>query len=196
MSASLGVCCSRTPASGVTATTSPSRVSALTGLRAVAALLVVGTHAAFATGKLTHGYAGAIYAHLEVGVAIFFVTIGLMLNPAVMLDYAWPIAVITLAVIVGKIVSCGLGTFLAGRDARTSMRVGMTVSQIGEFSFIIASLGLTLKVTSAFLYPIAVAVSALTKLPLKVRMPPLVMVLLIVHGLPLAPVRLLLRVME
>ena len=82
--------------------------------------------------------------------AIFFVTIGLMLNPAVLVDYAWPIAVITVAVIVGKIVSCGLGTFLAGKDGRTSMRVGMTVSQIGEFSFIIASLGLTLKVTSAF----------------------------------------------
>ena len=79
MSASLGVCCSRTPASGVTATTSPSRVSALTGLRAVAALLVVGTHAAFATGKLTHGYVGAIYAHLEVGVAIFFVLTGFLL---------------------------------------------------------------------------------------------------------------------
>ncbi|SMG16602.1 cation:proton antiporter [Paraburkholderia susongensis] len=96
--------------------------------------------------------------------AIFFVTIGLMLNPAVLLDYGWPIAIITLAVIVGKIVSCGLGTFLSGQDARTSMRVGMTVSQIGEFSFIIASLGVTLKVTSAFLYPIAVAVSALTTL--------------------------------
>ncbi|APA84141.1 cation:proton antiporter [Paraburkholderia sprentiae WSM5005] len=96
--------------------------------------------------------------------AIFFVTIGLMLNPAVMLDYGWPIAVITLAVIVGKIVSCGLGTFLSGQDAGTSMRVGMTVSQIGEFSFIIATLGVTLKVTSGFLYPIAVAVSALTTL--------------------------------
>ncbi|MEM5435203.1 cation:proton antiporter [Paraburkholderia diazotrophica] len=96
--------------------------------------------------------------------AIFFVTIGLMLNPSVLVDYAWPIAVITIAVIVGKIVSCGLGTFLAGKDGRTAMRVGMTVSQIGEFSFIIASLGLTLKVTSAFLYPIAVAVSALTTL--------------------------------
>ncbi|TDN68912.1 cation:proton antiporter [Paraburkholderia sp. BL10I2N1] len=96
--------------------------------------------------------------------AIFFVTIGLMLNPAVLVDYAWPIAVITAAVVLGKIVSCGLGAFLAGRDGRTAMRVGMTVSQIGEFSFIIASLGLTLKVTSAFLYPIAVAVSALTTL--------------------------------
>jgi peptidoglycan/LPS O-acetylase OafA/YrhL len=63
----------------VTATTSPSRVPALTGLRAVAALLVVGTHAAFATGKLTHGYVGSIYAHLDVGVAIFFVLTGFLL---------------------------------------------------------------------------------------------------------------------
>lgn len=96
--------------------------------------------------------------------AIFFVTIGLLLNPTVLVDYAWPIAVITVAVVFGKIVSCGLGTFLAGKDGRTSMRVGMSVAQIGEFSFIIASLGLSLKVTSGFLYPIAVAVSALTTL--------------------------------
>ncbi len=96
--------------------------------------------------------------------AIFFVTIGLMLNPLVLVDYAWPIAVISVAVIVGKLVSCGLGTLLAGRDGRTAMRVGMTVSQIGEFSFIIASLGLTLKVTSSFLYPVAVTVSAITTL--------------------------------
>ena len=96
--------------------------------------------------------------------AIFFVTIGLMLNPLVLVDYAWPIAVISLAVVLGKLVSCGFGTFLAGRDGRTAMRVGMTVSQIGEFSFIIASLGLTLKVTSGFLYPIAVTVSAITTL--------------------------------
>jgi monovalent cation:H+ antiporter-2, CPA2 family len=96
--------------------------------------------------------------------AIFFVTIGLLLNPSVLVDYWWPIVVITVAVVVGKIVSCGLGTFLAGRDGRTSMRVGMSVAQIGEFSFIIASLGLSLKVTSSFLYPIAVAVSVLTTL--------------------------------
>ncbi|QSN60629.1 cation:proton antiporter [Caballeronia sp. M1242] len=96
--------------------------------------------------------------------AIFFVTIGLLLNPSVLVDYAWPIAVITVAVVLGKIVSCGLGSFLAGKDGRTAMRVGMSVAQIGEFSFIIASLGLSLKVTSSFLYPIAVAVSALTTL--------------------------------
>ncbi|MFG1932352.1 acyltransferase family protein [Mycobacterium sp. NPDC048908] len=57
----------------------PSRTSALTGLRAVAALLVVGTHAAFATGKLSHGYVGQIYARLEIGVAIFFVLTGFLL---------------------------------------------------------------------------------------------------------------------
>ncbi|OBF27507.1 acyltransferase [Mycobacterium sp. ACS1612] len=73
------MCCSRTPASGVTTATSPSRVSALTGLRAVAALLVVSTHAAFATGKLSHGYIGHIYARLEIGVAIFFVLTGFLL---------------------------------------------------------------------------------------------------------------------
>ncbi len=65
--------------------------------------------------------------------AIFFVTIGLLLNPAVLVDYAWPIAVITIAVVFGKIVSYGLGTFLAGKDGRTSMRVDMSVAQIGEF---------------------------------------------------------------
>jgi CPA2 family monovalent cation:H+ antiporter-2 len=96
--------------------------------------------------------------------AIFFVAIGLLFDPTVLVTYALPIAVITVAVVIGKILTCGLGTFLAGHDGRTSMRVGMGVSQIGEFSFIIASLGLTLKVTSEFLYPIVVAVSAITTL--------------------------------
>jgi peptidoglycan/LPS O-acetylase OafA/YrhL len=63
----------------VTAATSPTRLTALTGLRAVAALFVVGTHAAFATGKLSHGYVGATWAHLDVGVAIFFVLTGFLL---------------------------------------------------------------------------------------------------------------------
>ncbi len=94
--------------------------------------------------------------------AIFFVAIGLMLDPAILLQYAWPIAVITGAVVLGKMLSCGLGAFIAGNDGRTSLRVGMGLSQIGEFSFIIASLGMTLQVTSDFLYPVAVAVSVLT----------------------------------
>lgn len=96
--------------------------------------------------------------------AIFFVSIGLLLDPAVLVTYAGPIAVITAAVVVGKVVACAGGSYLAGNDGRTSMKVGMGLAQIGEFSFIIASLGLTLKVTSDFLYPIAVAVSAITTL--------------------------------
>lgn len=96
--------------------------------------------------------------------AVFFVTIGLMLDPNVLAAYAWPIALISVAVIVGKVISCGFGSFIGGQSGRDSLRVGMGVSQIGEFSFIIASLGLTLGVTSSFLYPIAVAVSAITTL--------------------------------
>jgi CPA2 family monovalent cation:H+ antiporter-2 len=96
--------------------------------------------------------------------AIFFVSIGLLLDPAVLIRYAGPIALITACVVIGKVISCSAGAYLAGNDGRTSVKVGMGLAQIGEFSFIIASLGLTLKVTSDFLYPIAVAVSALTTL--------------------------------
>ncbi|POF87038.1 cation:proton antiporter [Pseudomonas putida] len=96
--------------------------------------------------------------------AIFFVAIGLMIDPQVLVDYAWPIVVITFAVVLGKMLSCGMGAFIAGNDGRTSLRVGMGLSQIGEFSFIIAALGMTLQVTSDFLYPVAVAVSAITTL--------------------------------
>src|SRR5688572_4666874 len=96
--------------------------------------------------------------------AIFFVAIGLLIDPRVLVDYWLPILVITLAVVLGKVATCSFGAFLGGNDNRTSLRVGMGLAQIGEFSFIIASLGLTLNVTSKFLYPIAVAVSALTTL--------------------------------
>ncbi len=96
--------------------------------------------------------------------AVFFVSIGLLIDPAVLLKYALPIVVISVVVIVGKVVACTLGTFVAGNDRGSSLKVGMGLAQIGEFSFIIAALGLSLKVTSAFLYPIAVAVSVLTTL--------------------------------
>jgi len=103
--------------------------------------------------------------------AIFFVAIGLMLQPSIMLEHPVPILVITIAVILGKVVSCSTGAFLAGNDGRTSLRVGMGLSQIGEFSFIIAALGMTLGVTSDFLYPIVVAVSGITTLttPYQIR---------------------------
>jgi monovalent cation:H+ antiporter-2, CPA2 family len=96
--------------------------------------------------------------------AVFFVAIGLLIDPKMLIAYWQPILVITLAVIVGKVLTCSFGAFVGGNDTRTSMRVGMGLAQIGEFSFIIASLGVTLKVTSGFLYPIAVAVSVVTTL--------------------------------
>lgn len=96
--------------------------------------------------------------------AIFFVAIGLMLDPAALLEQPWPIAAATAAVILGKTLARTAGSFAAGQDARTSLRIGMSLAQIGEFSFIIATLGLSLNATSAFLYPIAVTVSAITTL--------------------------------
>jgi CPA2 family monovalent cation:H+ antiporter-2 len=96
--------------------------------------------------------------------AVFFVSIGLLIDPVLLAKYALPILAITIVVVLGKVFSCALGSFVAGNDMRTSLRVGMGLAQIGEFSFIIASLGLSLKVTSDFIYPIAVAVSSLTTL--------------------------------
>ena len=96
--------------------------------------------------------------------AVFFVSIGMLIDPALLAKYAVPILAITVVVVLGKVFSCAFGTFVAGNDLRTSLRVGMGLAQIGEFSFIIASLGLSLNVTSDFIYPIAVAVSSLTTL--------------------------------
>ncbi|MGO4503083.1 cation:proton antiporter [Dyella sp. 2YAF14] len=94
--------------------------------------------------------------------AIFFVAIGMLIDPAMLKEYWLPIIVVTTVVVLGKVITCSFGTFVAGNNGRTSLRVGMGLAQIGEFSFVIASLGLTLKVTSGFLYPVAVAVSAIT----------------------------------
>lgn len=96
--------------------------------------------------------------------AIFFVAIGLLIDPKMLLVHWVPVVVITIAVVFCKVIACATGTFLGGYDRGSSLRVGMSVAQIGEFSFIIASLGVTLNVTSTFLYPIAVAVSAITTL--------------------------------
>ncbi len=91
--------------------------------------------------------------------ALFFVAIGLRIDPRLLLDYAVPALVVALVVIVGKTTAVSLGVFITGHDARTSMRTGLSMAQIGEFSFVIATLGLTLGAISKFLYPIAVAVS-------------------------------------
>jgi CPA2 family monovalent cation:H+ antiporter-2 len=96
--------------------------------------------------------------------AVFFVAVGMLINPALLWQYLIPIAVISVVAIFGKIVACAVGAFLGGAEPRTALRTGMSLAQIGEFSFIIATLGETLNVTSEFLYPIAVAVSAITTL--------------------------------
>ncbi|NBR86227.1 MAG: cation/H(+) antiporter [Proteobacteria bacterium] len=102
--------------------------------------------------------------------AVFFVAIGLLIEPKLLAEHWAPIVVITLAVVIGKSVACAFGAFVAGNDNWTSMRVGNGLGQIGEFSFIIAALGLQLKVTSDFLYPIAVAVSVITAFLTPVRL--------------------------
>lgn len=93
--------------------------------------------------------------------ALFFVAIGLKIDPAMLLPYALPALLIAAVVIVGKTLACSLGIFVVGHDARTALRSGLGMAQIGEFSFVIATLGLSLGVISDFIYPIAVAVSVL-----------------------------------
>lgn len=94
--------------------------------------------------------------------AIFFVSVGMMIDPNVLVDYAVPLLIITLLTIFGKFIATALGALLSGQSLKHSVQAGMSLAQIGEFSFIIASLGVSLNVTSAFLYPIAVAASAVT----------------------------------
>lgn len=93
--------------------------------------------------------------------ALFFVAIGLRINPAMLVDYALPALVIATVVIVGKTLAVGLGVFVTGHDARTSLRTGLSMAQIGEFSFVIATLGVSLGAVSEFIYSIAVAVSVI-----------------------------------
>lgn len=94
--------------------------------------------------------------------AIFFVSVGMMIDPRVLQEYALPLLIITLITIAGKFLTTTLGALLAGQSLKQAVQAGMSLAQIGEFSFIIASLGVSLNVTSAFLYPIAVAASAVT----------------------------------
>lgn len=94
--------------------------------------------------------------------AVFFVSVGMMVDPAMIVEYALPIIVITLAVILGQSLFGTLGVLLAGQPLKTAMQCGFSLTQIGEFAFIIASLGVSLHVTSDFLYPIVVAVSVIT----------------------------------
>lgn len=94
--------------------------------------------------------------------AVFFVSVGMLINPIVLYENIIPVMVLTLAVIVGNTLFVSVGALLSGQPIKQSIQIGTSMSQIGEFSFIIATLGLTLGVISDFLYPIAVGVSVIT----------------------------------
>ena len=94
--------------------------------------------------------------------AIFFVSVGMMVDPVMIAEYIGPIIVIVLAILIGQTVFGTSGVLLSGQPLKIAMQCGFSLTQIGEFAFIIASLGVSLRVTSNFLYPIVVAVSVIT----------------------------------
>jgi len=103
--------------------------------------------------------------------AVFFVAVGMLIDPRIIADHLGAVVVITLTVVFMKVTSVSVLSFVTGYNVRTSVQSGMSLAQIGEFSFIIAGLGLSLGATRNFLYPIAVAVSAITTLttPILIR---------------------------
>ncbi len=93
--------------------------------------------------------------------ALFFVAVGLMINPALMLQYWLPALVVALVVLVGKPLVCGLGTFLAGNGARRGVRTGLSMAAIGEFSFVMLAIGASHDVIGEALYPTVVAAAVI-----------------------------------
>ena len=94
--------------------------------------------------------------------AIFFVSVGMLVDPHILMSYAVPIVALVLTILVGQAVFGSFSFMLGGESLKSAMRCGFSMAQIGEFSFIIASLGLSLGVISDFLYPVVVAVSVIT----------------------------------
>lgn len=93
---------------------------------------------------------------------IFFVSVGMMIDPKAMFTYAVPILVITLLTIIGKFFFSALGALFSGQPLKQAVQIGSSMAQIGEFAFIVAALGLSLGVISDFLFPVAIGVSAIT----------------------------------
>jgi CPA2 family monovalent cation:H+ antiporter-2 len=100
----------------------------------------------------------------DVFAAVFFVSVGMELDPRAVAGHLPAVALLTAVVLAGKVVGVSVGAFVTGNGVVNSVRAGLTLAQIGEFSFIIASLGRSLGATSHFLYAVAVAVSAVTTL--------------------------------
>ncbi|HET9709814.1 MAG TPA: cation:proton antiporter [Gemmatimonadales bacterium] len=166
----------------------PRAVRAIARLRRRETLLVASIGICFGLALLAHalGYSVALgaflagslvaesgeeraVAHLvepvrDMFAAVFFVSVGMLIDPALVARH-WPaVLALTGVVIVGKIVGVSVGAFLTGNGLRSSIQTGMSLSQIGEFSFIIAGLGVALHATDSFLYPVAITVSAVTTL--------------------------------
>jgi monovalent cation:H+ antiporter-2, CPA2 family len=89
--------------------------------------------------------------------AVFFVAVRMLIDPPLIAEHWLPVLVLTLVVIAGKVISVSVGSFLVGYGTRTSVQTGMSLAQIGEFSFIIAGIGLAAGATRSFLFPVAVA---------------------------------------
>jgi CPA2 family monovalent cation:H+ antiporter-2 len=104
--------------------------------------------------------------------AIFFVSVGMIIDPRALTEHWNAVLVLSLAVIIGKVLAVTIGAFLAGHGRRTAMKAGMSLAQIGEFSFIIASVGVASGVVRSWLYPVAIGVSAITTLttPLLIKL--------------------------
>jgi monovalent cation:H+ antiporter-2, CPA2 family len=100
----------------------------------------------------------------DVFAAIFFVSVGMLIDPRLVVENWFAVAVLTVLVVTGKVFGVTLGSFIAGNGIRTSVQAGMSLAQIGEFSFIIVGVGASLGVVRDSVYPIAVAISAITTL--------------------------------
>ncbi|MDR0811702.1 MAG: cation:proton antiporter, partial [Paludibacter sp.] len=94
--------------------------------------------------------------------AVFFISVGMLIDPALIIQYAVPVIIITLTMFFGKIISTTGGALMSGQPLKQALQVGMSMAQVGEFAFIVAALGMTLGVTSDFLFPVAVGVSAIS----------------------------------
>lgn len=94
--------------------------------------------------------------------AVFFVTVGMMVDPEMFVTYAYPIFIITVVVLAGKTIFSVFGFVISGQPLKTAVYSGFSLAQVGEFAFIIASLGMSLKVLDSYVYPIIVAVSVIT----------------------------------
>lgn len=103
--------------------------------------------------------------------AVFFVSVGTLIDPTMLAAHWGVVLLLSAVVVVGKVLGVSVATFLTGRDTQTSMRAGMSMAQIGEFSFLFAALGVTSGATGSFFYPVIVGVASITAFssPLLIR---------------------------